>query len=435
MSSFTRRQFLTTSLASAAAGSLLASPAGWSAPLPTSAQSPLAQPRDEAYWAQVASQYEVRPGIINVENGNWGIMAKPVMQAYFKHTERVNRDNSYFSRRQYWPLLKDIVAAVADRLAAKPEEIGLTRGATEALQNLIGGFNGLSKGDALMYADLDYGAMQDAMRTKSAQCGAEVIELAIPEPVDHQGLIDFYQAAFTRHPHCKLLLLTHISHRTGLVMPVKEITAAARQKGIAVIVDAAHSWGQMDVDVADLGADFIGFNLHKWMGAPLGVGVMYIRQGKLGQIAANMSASPGQEQSIWGKFHSGTSNFAAFLSVPDAFAFHDQIGARAKAARLQYLRNLWVDEVRQLEGIDILTPQDPRLYAGITSFRIKGHTSSAQNRAIAEYLLAEHQVFCVHRDGIDNGSCVRITPSLYNSAADLKLTAKAIAHAVSRFAA
>lgn len=437
MPHITRRHFITGALASTAtitAADTLASDPRQSFPSHFSTQpnyNDIAS--DEVYWKQVASFYDVKSNIINVENGNWGIMARPVMQAYFKHTQRVNRDNSYFSRREYSSLIKPIWHDVAKRLNVLPEEVCLTRGATEALQNLIGNYQPLKAGDGVMYADLDYDAMQAAMRHKANTVGAKVIALSIPEPSDQASLIKFYQEAFNQHPHCKLLLLTHISHRTGLVIPVAEITAIAKAKGIDVIVDAAHSWGQLNFTADELNADFIGFNMHKWMGAPIGVGAMYIRRNRLHDIALNMSSEPHQQDSIWGRVHSGTSNFAAFLTLPDAFKFHDLIGADAKEARLKYLRNTWVNAVSDINEITVLTPNENDCHGGITSFRLSGKVSSQENKAIADYLLKQHGIFTVHRDGIAQGSCVRITPSYYNNLQDMQKVSQALKDTVIAF--
>lgn len=370
---------------------------------------------DEAYWREVASAYDVMDGVINLENGNWGLMARPVLERYQVHTRTVNRRNSYFARREYADIYRPIHERLADVLGADAGEIAITRGATEALKALITGYNRLKAGDGVMIADLDYGSIQNAMEWKAAQSGGRLVRLSVPEPVTHDALISFYDAAMAANPDVRLLLLTHVSHRTGLVIPVPEIVAAARLRGVDVIVDAAHSWGQIDFDVAALGADFVGFNLHKWIGAPIGVGVMYIKGDRLEAVSPDMSAEPWERDGTGGRVHTGTMNFAAVMSLPDALDFHDQVGPTNKAARLAYLRNAWVGQVRPLERIEILTPDDPRMYAGITSFRVAGKTSAADNKALAERLLAEFDIFSVLRDGVAAGCCVRITPALYNT--------------------
>jgi selenocysteine lyase/cysteine desulfurase len=277
-----------------------------------------------------------------------------------------------------------------------------------------------------MYADLDYDSIQATMESAARRCGCNVVRLEIPEPVTHDALVAFYRDALARHRRTRLLLLTHVSHRTGLVMPVKAIAAEARARSVTVVVDAAHSWGQLDFRIDDLDVDFAGFNLHKWMGAPIGVGVMYIRKVRLEDIAPNISAWPDEADRVAGRVHTGTSNLAACLTVPNAFTFHDRIGASAKEARLRYLRNRWTAPLRGVAGVDILTPDDPRLHAGITSFRLAGKTSAADNHAIAERLLNDHGIFTVHRDGVARGACVRVTPAVFNSSADMDGLAGAI---------
>lgn len=429
MTQLSRRNLLAASLAGPLAGGLSGIATAQSASIPPSA----GEADDEAYWARVAANYDVTGEITNVENGNWGLMARPVLEAYKAHTERVNRENSYFARRAYGPIYMGILEETASRLGVTMQELAFTRGATEALQNLISGYNKLQAGEAVMIADLDYGSVMNTMRWKARQAGAETIEIAIPEPATRDAVLETYRTALTNHPTTRLLLLTHISHRTGLVMPVREISEMAHEQGVDVVVDAAHSWGQMDFKAPDLGADFIGFNLHKWIGAPIGVGAMYIREGRLESIDPNMSAGPDEADAIRGRVHTGTSNFAAYMSVPDAFAFQDKMGWPQKAARLSYLRNLWVAQCRSVDGIEILTPDDERMYAGITSFRFQGMTSEDENKAIAAYLLDKHRVFTVHRTGVSDGACVRVTPGYYNSAEDMHRAAAAIVDARQHF--
>lgn len=200
----------------------------------------------------------------------------------------------------------------------------------------------------------------------------------------------------------------------------------ARARGVDAIVDAAHSWGQLDFRPADLDADFIGFNLHKWWGAPLGVGVIYIRKARLDLVDPDSANSPPFAASSYSRVHTGTVDFAAQLTVPAALDFQDAIGDSARAARLRHLRDLWVEELRGAKGLEILTPADPRLHGGITSFRLAGRTSVQDNMAVAKRLLDEHRIFTVHRDGPARGACVRVTPALFNDAADMAALEKAI---------
>ncbi|MGH6632647.1 MAG: aminotransferase class V-fold PLP-dependent enzyme [Sphingopyxis sp.] len=391
------------------------------APLPVGAR-----PDDEQYWAKVAEQYDVIDDIIQLENGNWGMMARPVLEQYEAAVRRVNRATSYYARRGLVPDLLAVRARVAAKLGVTPKEIAFTRNATEALKALIGGYNRLRAGDVVLYADLDYDSMQACCDSLKKTRGVDVVRIALPEPATHQGLIDCYEAALKANARVRLILLTHLSHRTGLVVPVREIVAMARARGVDAIVDAAHSWGQLDFSLPDLGADFVGMNLHKWMGAPLGVGALYIRKTKVDLIDPDMANEPPFAATSQARVHTGTVDFAAQLTVPAALDFQDGIGDAPRAARLRYLRDRWAEPLRGTPGVEILTPADPRLHGGITSFRLAGRASEADNMAVAKRLLDNHRIFSVHRTGPAHGACVRITPALFNGPGDVDMLVKAI---------
>jgi selenocysteine lyase/cysteine desulfurase len=381
---------------------------------------------DEAYWGRVAAHYRVTDRVTNLEAGFWGMMAAPVLTEYFDQIKRVNIENSYYARGGYVSDLESIRARVADALQVEPTEIALTRGATEALQSLIGGYNRLRPGDTVIYADVDYPSMQYAIKWLADRRGVRVVRVVIPEPATRDNVIEAYAAAFEANSEARLLLLTQVSNKTGLVLPVGAITRLARERRVDVILDAAHAWGQIDFTVADLGADFIGFNLHKWIGAPVGVGAMYIRNARLGDIDRMMADEDQPADSILSRVHSGTANFAAFLAIPAALDFHAAVGPGYKVARLRYLRDRWVRAVRGLPGLDILTPDDPQMAGAITSFRVQGRTSTEDNQRIVDALLTRYGLFTVRRSGLERGDCVRVTPALYNRPADVDRLATAL---------
>lgn len=374
---------------------------------------------DRAYWAAVRALYAVTPNIVNLENGYWGVMAEPVRREYLAKTDMVNRDNSFYARNAYGREIEPIRAALAAAAGCATEEIAFTRGATEALQLLIAGYNKLKPGDSALYADLDYDSMQYAMNWLKDRRGVDVVRFAIPEPATREAVLQTYQKQLADNPKARLLLLTHVSHRTGLVMPVAEISAMARARGVDVIVDAAHSWGQIDFKVEELGADFVGFNLHKWIGAPLGAGFMYIKKSRLADIDRALGDEDYPPTDIRSRVHTGTANFAAFLTLPTALKLHQDIGPQAKALRLRHLRDYWVRQARGFKGLEILTPDEPGMSAGITSFRLAGKTSATDNNAIVAELRDKHGVFTVRRAGVAKGQCIRISPALYTTEADL----------------
>lgn len=386
---------------------------------PKPIRTPVEVARDEEYWEQVAAQYDVTREITNLEGGFWGIMAAPVLEAAKHHIERVNRENSFYARTRFDREAGEIRDRVAAALGIQPGEIVFSRNATEALQALIGQYNRLRPGETVMYADLDYPSMTQAMDELAYRNVADVATLVIPEPAESvEQIVDAYRQALDAHPRTRLLLLTHANNQTGLIHPVREITALAKSRGVDVIVDAAHSWGHVPLDIDGFGADYVGLNLHKWIGAPIGVGAMIIRKRGL-QAIDRPHGDPGPLESIASRLHPGTMNFATILTVNDALDFQESIGWENRYARLRYLRDLWAEEVRNLNGVTILTPDHPTLAGAITSFRIANHTSLDATRALARTLLEEYGIFTVVRTAPAAGPCIRVTPSLYNLPPDL----------------
>lgn len=422
----TRRKLLTGALAVPLLGRGLAAGAMPAASPDTSGAN------DDPFWLSIAAQYDVTNEVIQVENGNWGMMPRPVLDAYHTHLGRVNRDTSFYTRRGFGRDAMAVREQFAAALGVPPEEVAFTRNATEALKALILGYNRLTPGDAVLYADLDYDSMQACMQSLARRRGAQVVRIDLPEPASHENLIAAYAQAFEDNPRLRLLLLTRMSHRTGLVIPVREIAALAKARGIDVIVDAAHSWFQCDEEIASLDCDFVGVNGHKWLGAPLGVGAIHIRKAALGRIDPDPAET--SDRSVFNRVHTGTSDMAAILTVPDALAFHARIGGAKRIARLRTLRDRWVEQVLPDERIEVLTPQDHRLHGAITSLRLRGRTSSEDNRALAQLLLDRHGIFTVHRDGVAKGSCLRITPALFNTMDQMDRVAGALREAAGALA-
>ena len=391
---------------------------------------PLAAPLAAAtaghdYWERIAREYDVTREVIQLEHGNWGMMARPVLAAYRAHVERVNRDTSYYARRTMVGDLEAVRATLASAMGVGVDEIAFTRNATEAMKALILQYNRLKPGDAVLYADLDYDSMQTSMEALGPRRGVKVVKIGLPEPATRQSLIDAYCAAFDANPAIKMVLLTHLSHRTGLVLPIADIADLARARGIDAVVDAAHSVGQLDFRLPDLKADFIGMNLHKWIGAPLGVGAIYIRRERIGAIDPDPAEKP-TSADVPTRVHTGTPDYAAQLTVPAALAFQATIGAAPRAARLRALRDRWVRRVIDLHAVQVLTPEDPTMHGAITSFRLRGRTSHEDNVALARTLLDKHRIFTIHRDGLASGSCVRVTPALATRMSDCDALAAAI---------
>lgn len=414
-------------------GSLAAAPLGDDearALLETPLSPPVGDPsetaKDEAYWRKVAARYRILDAPVNLEAGYFGMMAAPVLAAYHQAIDQVNRASSYFARREYPKLFVAARDQVASALGAGPGEIALTRGATEALQALIGQYNGVKAGDTVLYADLDYNAMQWAMNALAQRTGATVGRLDIPEPATFDNVIAAYTAALDANPRTRLLLLTHCNNKTGLIIPVKEISALAHARGVDVVVDAAHSFGQVPLSLADLGADFVGINLHKWIGAPVGAGALYIRADKLDRIDRAHGDESFPLTNIGSRIHTGTTHFATVMTIPAALDFQASIGIEHKSARLRFLRDRWAVPARAIPGVDVLTPDDPRMVGALTAFRLKGRGDRESNQVLTRALLDEFGIFTFARTGIAKGDCVRVTPALYSTPADADRLVRAL---------
>lgn len=425
MADVTRRTFLGT-LGAAGATTLISGRAHCVVESNLTARSgpPAALAGDESHWGRVANAYSVTDRIVNLEGGYFLPMALPVVAEFHRQIDRVNRENSFYARGAYKADLEAALRRTAAALGAGFDEVAFTRGATEAMQCLIGGYNQLRRNDAVMYADLDYPAMQYAMKWLADRRQVRVKRIDIPEPATPTNVVDTYVRALDSNRDVRLLLLTHISNKTGLVLPIAAIAAEARRRDVDVIVDAAHAWGQIDFDLKSLGADFVGFNLHKWIGAPVGAGLLYIRKERLASIDRMMADEDSPPDSVQSRVHSGTAHFATFLTVPAALDFHFAIGPAYKAARLKYLRDLWVNEARALGSIDILAPDE--MSAAITSFRLRGRTDSAETERVVTELRDVHGILTVSRPGVAGGDCIRVTPALYNTSQDLTRFANAL---------
>jgi len=268
--------------------------------------------------------------------------------------------------------------------------------------------------------------MQGAMVSLARARGARAVKINLPRVITHEAVIEAYRAAIAATPRLKLVLLTHMSHRAGLVLPVPAIAAVARAAGAEVIVDAAQSFYQFDFKLPELGADFVGINFHKWVGAPLGVAAIWIKAGRTDAIAPSPAEGDDRAGGVQARVHQGTVDYSAQLTLPAALDFQEGFSRPAKLARLQYLRNLWTRPLRGLAGLEILLPDDARLHGASTSFRINGRTSVADNIAITDSLLGRFNIMTVHRSGLADGSCIRVTPSLFTTPAQVQALVPAL---------
>jgi len=407
-----RRSFLKSAAATAPAA-FLTTEAQTAAPIPTKLHP------NSIPISDLPKHYDVDTSIHNLENGYWGIMPRAVQQVFAEQTAYVNRMNSIWARNVL-PGGACLAAggreareAVARIVGTQTEEIALTHSGSDALQSLITNYKPLKPGDAVIYCDLDYDAMIAAMDWLGDHRGALVVKFNMPEPATTANILAAYDDILKRTPNAKLLLVTQVSNRTGLVTPVKEIVAMARARGVDTIVDIAHGVACLDFQINDLGCDFAGWSVHKWTAAPLGTGAMYIRKSRIDDIDIAYDNHEIPPHDITARVPTGTVNFAALLTIPTAADFHFAVGPAAKEHHLRTLRNLWVDKVRDLPNVEIMVPDDPARYCAITSFRLKGMKTDEQAQQLQHVLFEKYKVHTIWRKGVAKGPVIRVTPGLY----------------------
>ena len=385
----------------------------------------------DAAQAALLLLYEVRRDFATLDAAYYGAMTRPVQAAYRARSEWVNRNHALFLRggspgHPRDPELDASRAAVAKMLGATTPEIALSAGGTEALYALIANYAPLRAGDAVIYADVDYDEMQFACDYLAQSRGARLVRFSLPEPHTQANILAAYEKILRDTPRAKLLLLTHLSNRNGLVPPVKAIVAMAKARGVDVILDSAQAVGHIPFTVAETGADFIGFSLHKWLAAPLGTGGVYIAKDRLQDITPWLGNHIHEADDIRARIPTGTVDFAARLTVPSAIAMQDAIGLEAKHRHLLRLRDYWVDRVRDIPGLEIMLPDEPGRYGAVTGFRLPGMRGPDDAKKAAKLFLDKYRLLIVAKAGLASGPVLRVTPALFNSSAELDRLVAAI---------
>jgi selenocysteine lyase/cysteine desulfurase len=370
---------------------------------------------NEAFWVKIAKFYDKAKGIVNLEHGYWGKMARPVQDTFIEKTEMVNTQLSYYARKNYKMDDKLSTKKVAEALGVTVEEVVLTRNATEAVHNLIRQYKDLGANQTVLYSDIDYPSFKETMKWLAESRKVKPVQVILPPRANQQQILDLYIEAFDKNPNLKLMLLTHVSNQHGLTLPVAKISEAAKQRGIDVICDCAQSWGLLDFKINDLNVDWAAFNLHKWIGSPVGVGALYMKKGSLEKVLPYPGESDPGNTKISTRVHTATVNFAAILTLPAAIDFHQAIGGANKEARLRYLRSLWVSEAEKMPHIEVLGGLDKESSTGMGAFRLAGKTTLKDAKNLQQRLEKEFGVFTVVRVGLASGSCIRITPQVFVS--------------------
>ena len=368
--------------------------------------------QNEDFWGVVQRGYSVNPQIMNLNNG--GVSPAPIVvqQAVERYNQMTNEGPSYFM----WQILdqgrEPLRARLARLAGTSPEEIAIDRNATEALNTIIYGLP-LKAGDEVVGSKQDYPNMMNAYRQRAARDGIVYKQIDFDFPIeDNDRLVKAYEEMIT--PRTKLVHITHMVNWVGQLMPVQQIADMAHAKGCEVIVDGAHSFGLMDFKIPDLHCDYFGTSLHKFLSAPIGSGMMWVKREKIEKLWPLTCYGDPHSKDIR-KFEAlGTRSFPIEQGIGEAINFHEAIGSRRKQERIFYLKNYWATRVKDMPGVKLHTSLDPRFSCAICGVSIDGITPhDLMNTLFDKYR--------IHTVGIDYEKihCIRVTPHVYTTIADL----------------
>ncbi|HLY17962.1 MAG TPA: aminotransferase class V-fold PLP-dependent enzyme [Bryobacteraceae bacterium] len=375
--------------------------------------------RDEDFWREIQTAFTLDRNIINLNNGGVSPSPRVVQEAMRRSLEFSN----IAPARTMWAVLEPEVETVRQRLAADfgcdPEEMAITRNASEALENVQLGLD-LKAGDEVLTTDQDYPRMITTWKQRERRDGIVLKMISFPTPPPSlDDLAERFERAIT--PRTRVIHLCHITNLTGQIFPVQRICQMARSRGIEAIVDGAHAYAQFPFKHADLDCDYYGTSLHKWLLAPHGTGFLYVRKSKIGKVWPLMAAGPDMTDNIRKFEEIGTHPAANHNAISDALQFHTAIGVERKAARLRYLRSLWTDRLTRLPRVSTPTSPDPRQSCGIGLLSVEGKEPGP----LADQLWEKYHILTV---GIVHPQFkgLRITPNVYTTAAEIETFCEAV---------
>lgn len=374
---------------------------------------------DETFWYQVKNGYTVSPTVINLNNG--GVCPQPmvVQQAVERYNRLSNEAPSYYMWRVLDRGREPLRRRLAELAGCDAEEIAIDRNSSEALETIIFGLQ-LERGDEVVLTKQDYPNMINAWKQREHRDGIVLkwIDLEIPRE-DEDYFVEQFTGAFT--DRTKVVHITHLINWCGQVLPAAAIAREAHKRGIEVVVDAAHSFAHLDYNIPDLECDYFGTSLHKWLCAPFGSGLLYVKKEKIKNLYPLFAAPDPEDDNIRKFEHLGTRSFAIEQAIGQALDFHHMIGSERKAKRLHYLKNYWAERVAELPGVDFQTPMHPDYSGAIALLRIEGKDPNE----IARDLFNKHKIHTVAIKW-ENINGVRVTPNVYTVTKDLDVLIGAV---------
>ena len=374
---------------------------------------------DEDYWSVIQQAFTVSPNIINLNNGGVSPSPRVVQEAVERYNKLSNEGPSYFMWRILDQGREPLRQKLAELAGCNAEEIAINRNATESLNSVIFGLE-LKVGDEVIGTKQDYPNMINAWRQREQRDGIKYNQISFNFPIENDDeIVNAYEKAITAKT--KIIHVTHIINWVGQIMPVKKISQMAHKHGIEVICDSAHAFALVDFTIPDLECDYWGTSLHKFLSAPIGSGMLWIKKEKIEKIWPLVCNDKPRSADIR-KFETlGTRSFPIEQGIGEAVNFQNAIGNKRKEERIRYLKNYWAERVSVNPKVKIHTSLKPQYSCSICGVSIDGMTPGELDSALFNN-------YKIHTVGIvwENISCVRITPHVYTRIEDLNKLVRAI---------
>ena len=367
---------------------------------------------DDDLWKTIRNDYLLKKEYVNLENGYYCFIPQPTLNKYIDHIKKINLEGSFYMRNHRDKDNRATANRLSKLVNCESDELVITRNTTESLDLIISGFP-WKKNDEAIFASQDYGSMQEMFKLTAKRKGIKNKIISIPNhPKNDQEIVSLYEKQITKKT--KLIMVSHMINITGQILPVKKICEMAHSYNIDVLVDGAHCVGHIDVNIKDLDCDYYGSSLHKWLSAPLGTGLLFVKKNKISKIEPLFAGHIHERDSVLRLNHIGTNPVHSDLAINDAIDYLESIGLEKKENRLRYIQRYWSDKLRNKKNIIINTPEEISRSCGIANIGVRNLKSSN----LSEILFKKYGIFTVPIDYANVVGC-RITPNIYTNEEEL----------------
>ena len=369
--------------------------------------------KDEDYWRKVAGMYHQNVKFINLESGYFSPSPESVKDYWVNFVNEINESPSYYMRTRQNEMREKVREKLANYAGVAKDELVLTRNTTESMNIIIQGIK-LEEGDEILRTNLEYPNMIQALDMRERRFGTKVRIVDVPiHPISQDEIVEKVIGAVNKKT--KVILISHMVFLNGQVFPVKEVCKKAREMGIETIVDGAHSFSHVDMDVSEIGCDYYASSLHKWLGAPLGNGLLYVKKGNAERLWPLYGDTAYEDDNIMKLEHLGTRPCSDQNGIIPAVDFNLEIGKVEKSKRLKFLQMRWATELKDHKNIILNTPLGQGQSFGIANVGVK----SLQPSELADKLFDEHDIFTVPIDDDRGIRGIRVSPNLYSTTEDI----------------